>query len=288
MFSSKIAEHKDILTYNDYLIAETLINKYIKGQGKNALTSSEISKIAGCSQSTVIRFSQKLGYTSYKNMIRNIINEVSLNKNNKITDKESTRATIDKMKYQYNQNIEDVTILNSDESIDQAVNYLQSADMIMCFGVRGSYSIASIMYYRLLEIGRNTIISENLIEGVSYANNLNKNDVLFVVSVSGETIEVKNVVDCARKAGAKIIFITDNSNASILKDVDIVLLGSNKYLHTRSFNLIGRANSLFLTDLLFVRMWVLNEDKMVIATKDIIKKMNKYTDNSIATDSIRL
>lgn len=268
MFSSQISKLKDKLTGSEEVIADYLLSKYRQGKNNSMMSSEQIARNVGCGQATVVRFSQKLGYPSFKSMMLDLINESFFLGENNIHIDEDIRQTANKLQYQYDQSIKEVMKQNTDEILEEAVQLLNNAKCIVCYGMRTSAAIVSVMYYRLMETGCNVLYDDSYQKTTSFIHNMQKNDVLLIVSASGETSEIINIVENAKKNNAKVISITGSIKNTIVNLSDVALKCAEYDVHTNRFNLVNRASELFLIDLLFIRLWRLNEDKMIKSALD--------------------
>ena len=284
MFISRLNQIRDKLTYSEQLIANMLTENY---RNFEVMTSAQVAKSVGCGQATVIRFSQKLGYPSFKSMMLDIANESIFYEESKMQKQESLRDTMVKLKNIYEDSVNDALRNNSDDDIVKAVHYLESANTVFCYGIRSSFVVASLMYYRLLETGRSVLRSETLLEGVSIAHNLDENDAMLVVSISGETAEVITVVNEAHERGAKIVSITGSKNNTIQKLSDVALQSAEYNVYTNQFNLVNRMPAIFLIDCLFLKMWKNNEDEMIKGNEVIRSAVNNRAPEGVhGTDDI--
>ena len=187
MFTSRLNKLNDKLTYSERLIANMLLDSY---QNFEVMTSEQIAKNVGCGQATVIRFSQKLGYPTFKSMMLDIANDSVFYGNSEVHENEPIRDTMGKLKNLYDVSVADALSSNSDEDMERAVGYLEKAETVFCYGIRSSFSIASLMYYRLLETGRSVLRTEDKLEGVSIARNLSEKE-LCITYLSIGFIRVK-------------------------------------------------------------------------------------------------
>lgn len=260
MFATRVNSLNDKLTYSERLIANMLFES---SKNFEMMTSEQIAKRAGCGQATVIRFSQKLGYPSFKSMMMDIANNSVFHASSALYENESVRDTMLKIKNLFDVSVEAALTSNSDEVIENASLLLEKAGTVFCFGIRNSFSSASLLYYRLLETGRSVLKSDNLLEGVSMARNLSENDVMFVVSASGETEEIVAATQVAHEAGAKIISITGSPDNTVQRLSTIALKSAEYDVHTERFNLVNRASQLYLIDCIFVRLWRRNEEEYI-------------------------
>ena len=284
MFASKVSQAFSRLTASEQAIAKYLLDKYGTGKDSTMMSSTRIARNAGVSQATVIRFSQKLGYKSFKNMMMDIVNESFYFGETNVHHGEDVRSTINKLQYQYEQSIKDVVSYNSDEAINAAVDYMEQAETVFCFGSRTSGSIVSVMYYRLLEIGCKTQFSNDTYLASSIAHNLKKNDVLIVVSVSGESVETLAIADIVRSRGARIVSITGSLNNTLGRMSDVALICAEYNVHTNKFNLVNRSSELFLIDMLFIRYWRNNEERLIQSAVQFYNETENITSTSMIKD----
>lgn len=279
MFTSRLSKYNDKLTYSDRLISNLLIENYNKPENIKMMTSEQIAQEVGCGQATVIRFSQKLGYPTFKSMMMDIMNDVIYYGESEVKKNESTRSIMGKLQNLYTASVTDVLSNNTDEDIDKAVEYLENANTVFCFGIRNSYAMVSLLYYRMLETGRKVLKSEYVLEGTSIARNLGPEDVVIVVSVSGDTIEVERVLRAAKPTGAKIITITGSASNKAQEMSDVALKSAEYNIHTDELNFVNRTSQLFLIDTLFLKLWRDNEKEFLNGAREMFKRTDGETMN---------
>ena len=264
MFSTQIANMTGNLTAAERSIADYLIDKYTNNANMQMMSSEQIARNTHVGQSTVIRFSQKLGYPSFKNMMQDLINESFFYSGNSKAHKgESVQTSLNNLKYQYEQSINEV-VQNLDlNELEKACDLLENADTIICCGAKSSAAMASIMYFRFLEMGLKTMISQDITFFRNIIYNCKKNDVLLIVSVSGESEDALSVVRYARKRGLKIIAITISKDTSIGQLSDVVLSCSEYNVYKNKYNLVNRCSELMLIDLITICFWYRNEEALL-------------------------
>ena len=273
MFSSQVTKYKDQLTASELTIAEYLTEKYLKKADDNMMSSEQIARNVNVGQSTIIRFSQKLGYESFKNMMQDLINESFFYSEGHTKQKVDSEEIVRRMEYQYEQSIKEVVSMVDPKDLDLAVELIKNSQSIFFFGLRPSSSIAYIMYYRFLEIGKKTLCSSDLLYSSSCLFNFEKGDVLFIISASGESADCVKLAQFAKKKGLKVISITNGGNNKIQKFSDVPFVCSQYNVHNNRFNLVNRSSELFLIDLIFIKYWYENEEA-------ILEKMKLFSEAS--------
>lgn len=281
MFAATLSKYSDKLTYSDKRIANILMSETEIFQ----LTSEKVAEKVGCGQSTVIRFSQKLGYNSFKDLILDLGKDNSYALTNQLDYSEELSETMMKVKNIYDLSLDDILSANEERYINEAVNLLTNAHCVLCFGIKSSFSMVSLMYYRLIETGMPVFKSDNCQDAVSIASSLKENDVIFVVSLSGENKEIIPVLNIAKRRKIKIISITSTGKRdnTIRKMSDVGLKCGTNDVHTKRFNLINRTAQLYLIDCIFILLWKRNEERFMNAIKEISEEMGSY---SLTVDGI--
>lgn len=253
MYLAKLKSVMRNLTYSEEVLAN-----YISEHTDEIinLTSTDLANICGVSQSTVIRFSQKLGYESYKKMALDISTKQSdENIDVSICADEDTSTTIEKLKSQYDYILNLTFSLNSIEEIEQAVELLHRANRIISFGFSARNNLfAQYFTEKLVVIGKNC--KSELYPALVYSDieQLEKDDVLILFSESGETRDLVNFAKLAHKKGAKIISVTrvQKNKLQSLADcsLKIVEYGNRNVLRS---NLI-RYSVLIIIDTLYLNL----------------------------------
>lgn len=281
MFAATLSRNADKLTYTDKRIANILMSEkeIVK------LTSDKVAEKAGCGQSTVIRFSQKLGYSSFKDLVLDLGKDNAAAATSRLDYGDELSETMLKIKNMYDLSLEDILSANEETQICEAVEMMSNADSILCYGIKSSYSMASLMYYRLIETGMPVFKSDNIQEAVAVVRSLKKNDVIFVVSLSGENEEVIPVLNIAKKREVKILSVTSTGmrDNTIRKMSDVGLRCGTNEVHTRRFNLINRTAQLYLIDCIFILLWKRNEERFMKAIEEFSEELESH---SLTADGI--
>lgn len=105
-----------------------------------------------------------------------------------------------------------------------------------------------------MRMGGTTIAVQDPHYQAIYANHMNNEDVVIVISHSGETVNIIEVVQMSQKSGAFVIVITSNSNTTLAKMADTLLLTQAQETEKRSDAMVSRLVQLALIDTLFTRV----------------------------------
>ena len=245
-------------TFGELTYSEEKLAQYIDEHRSEMtdITSQQLAAEVGIGQSTVIRFSQKLGYGTFKKMIADITSEnpdesIDL----EIEEHESTRETNEKIREQYNQILDLTFSYNTDVDIDEAINYLYHVKKVICcgFSARNVY-FAQYFTYKLSSIGIDAFCDENMSLIYSKIRLCTESDVIVILSESGETRDLINFAKMAKKRGMFVITITKASKNTLQTIADKNLRIADYGLRTFLRNSVLRISVLSILDMLFLNL----------------------------------
>ncbi|MGI6608280.1 MAG: MurR/RpiR family transcriptional regulator [Erysipelotrichaceae bacterium] len=251
MFKEKVNSFYPYFTASEARISEYIIANH-KVVAK--MTSQELADELCISQSTIIRFSQKLGYSSYKNMLLDVERfdarkeldyEINLN--------DSTYTTISKITTHVKNMIDLINELNSPLVFDETVELLKSAGTIYCFGFLSTNSIADNFNQFLQLYGLNSYCLDMYTTMSSMRNR--KDSVLVVFSKSGETAWTTKVAQFARENGIKVIGITNSMSNSLSIHLDIYIKIPHSNIRTRLENYSENVGLMFIIECIALTLY---------------------------------
>lgn len=212
-------QHKLQFISADLTAAEQKAAAYIDEHRDSVrgMSSSALAEAAGVSQPTIIRFSKKLGYGSYKKMINDVgVENADEFINMEISESDDTATTTAMLVQQYNAIVNMTFSINSIDDIDQAVQSIYQARRVLVAGYsERNYYLSEYICYRLGNIGIDAFTDSH--SSLLYARLLNceAGDVLMILSESGETRDLINFAKLAQKKGMKVISITRSATNTI-------------------------------------------------------------------------
>ena len=126
MYTTRLRAVSDKLTNTEKKIASYLESN---PQQSRIMTSYELATQLDIGKSTIIRFSKKLGYNSFRDLQVDLITSPSPAAIEDISVDEPTNATRYKITRQYQEIIDLTYAQNSDVTIEKAVQYIRCARM---------------------------------------------------------------------------------------------------------------------------------------------------------------
>lgn len=255
------------------------------------ITISELAQKCNVSEPTVIRFINKLDYSSYQTFRIDMAGELSKETTNssssgiKIEDgyqnieaDDDTEAVKQKVIASSACAINDLkNIINTDD-LNKAVNLISEANSILFYGSGGSSVIAMDAYHKFMRIGKRVSFDLNSHFSLIKTYHLESKDVVVLISHTGESREVLECAENAKKKGCKIIGITSYLNSALAKASDVVLFSSTYDLKYYTDAMVSRLIQLVILDMIFISVSLKMGDeskKMIGKSREAISVVKK-------------
>ncbi|WP_027109096.1 MurR/RpiR family transcriptional regulator [Lacticigenium naphthae] len=202
---SAINRHFSQLNENEKAIIEYIINH--KKECKE-LTIIEIAKVTLTSKSSILRLAKKLGFSGYSEF------KYSLQKDNSINSEEVSTNNFMSMQ----QGDVDATRKLFEQINSKVVlKELDEAERIFCYGTGwGQRDVLSDFRRSLIPLNRYPILlsAKKELEMAS-RQEMSENDLLIVVSLSGDIAEIRDEIRLLKMKNVSILSITNISNNSL-------------------------------------------------------------------------
>lgn len=190
---------------------------------------SEVSEIAQVSQGSVINFSNKYsgsGFPSLKLAIAASLAQEHKKTFSKIGNSDSLTEIFHDTAANINDALLNTIETNSEEVLKKAADMILAAKKVEIYGFFRSAAVATDFYYQLLQIGIPSTFVSDVFTCALSASMLDSNSLVIAISSSGQTQELLNAVEQAKKSGASIISITSNRNSPLPELSDVTLYSS--------------------------------------------------------------
>ncbi len=195
------------------------------------------------STAAIIRFCQKLGFTGYSELKNNLALTIEhQNKKQTIDNKVTTFEDIEKTKNLINEAL-----------IDEIISLIFSARRIDFYGEGSSRSVCREMARRFQLIGKQCYYFDDTTIMYSSASTLQPVDLVFAISMSGETSQVIKACSIAKTQGAKIVSITNMSMNTLSNLSDKCLFICSTKYSLKSMDFISRIPALIVMEYMFYR-----------------------------------
>ena len=220
-------------------------------------SSQNLAASVGVSQSSIIKFSQKLNYRGFTDL-KLAIHEsvVKSDTNDEIDEKNGVGNGKTELVEERLYNVKNEALLTTIELNDQArilsaVKLLEQSKRIQIIALGSGSLVARNFASMLIQIGKSVIAEVDTYIQLSSVMTLGKDDVVFVISFSGQSAKMIQITRQAKKAGVSVISLTNYSANSIRSLADIPLFSVNREGDFIFPQIISTASQQHVVDMLF-------------------------------------
>ncbi|NLD88410.1 MAG: MurR/RpiR family transcriptional regulator [Clostridiales bacterium] len=234
---SNSIESMDLMTrlnslYDDFSKGQKAIARYIIDHYDKAafMTANRLGEVVGISESTVVRFANRLGYKGYPELSQALQDLIR----NRLTSVQRLEVTADLLsehnilKSVMNDDIERIsaTISSIDENMfAKAIESTISAKRIYIIGVRSTAALAGFLnfYFNLLFDNVRLINTNSVSDMFEQLLRVEEGDLVIGFSFPRYSRRTVKALQFAHDRGAKVIAITDSALSPIAQYADFPL-----------------------------------------------------------------
>lgn len=247
------------------------------------MSTKQLAAACDCSDAMIIRFCKKVGINSFKGLKIEIAKQIHMpNKQTHeappLSFEDDTEATLEKVMKKSVSALTNTSKLVDLTQIEAAAMALDKADRVYLYGAGGSSVVALDAQYKFLRIHVPAFLSLDIHVQMMLAANLTKNDVFFVITTSGKTKEVLDLLNVAKEKGATTIVLTQYGGSPAQKLGDIVLTISQEEQNIRIGTMSARIAQLAVIDTLFVRLCIRKGSQVferIMDTHEVVQRMKR-------------
>ncbi len=192
-------------------------------------SSQQIAGSVGVSQSSVVKFSQKMGYKGFTDLKLAIHESVVKQESNVavLNGRRASRGASESLKDRLFQAKSDAisgaTDLNDDDSLRLAARAIESAARVQLASSGNAFSVVRDTALKLVSIGKPVIAEPDIEVQLQSVATLARGDCLVLISATGQSTHLGQLAKQGKKAGATIISITNQSANPVAALADIRL-----------------------------------------------------------------
>ncbi|VAX19167.1 Sialic acid utilization regulator, RpiR family [hydrothermal vent metagenome] len=257
------------------LPAERKVANYIIDNSEAVLAQSvgEVAAGSTVSEATVIRFCRTARFKGFADMkislARELVSPLASTLHEDVSEKDDPARLARKVFGMNIETLRDTLSVIDPASIARATSLIESGGKTLVIGVGTSAPIAFDGYSKFMRIGLNVSLQTDAHLMMMEAALMKKGDVILAISHSGATIDPVETVKVGRKAGARIISITNNMLSPIAKVSDVTLVTASKETKFRTEALASRIAQASILDLLYVSIGLKNKRRAFASSKKI-------------------
>lgn len=197
-----IASHETELTDMERDIAHYFLSSEAR---QHSLSSSRVTKLLHVSKAALTRFSQKCGFTGYREFVYHF-NEEAKNQQQEEEHDELTLSVL--QRYHHVSNVTENFV--KDPQLEHVADLIDQADRVYYFGIGSSSLVAREMKLRLMRLGvAGEVVTDQ--DGFTWTTSILDSSCLVLgFSLSGKTDAITDSLVKAKENGAKTVLVTAN------------------------------------------------------------------------------
>ncbi|MGV2871682.1 MurR/RpiR family transcriptional regulator [Colwellia sp. E150_009] len=221
------------------------------------LSSQELANVIGISQSSVVKFTQKLGYKGYPAFKMAVVDALNNDTSDpklhgEITLSSNLTQIADILLSSKMAVLSETKILNELKSFEEAVKLITSAKRILICGLGGSALVGKDFSYKLQKLGLSAYAEPDGHAQLAYVSTFKKGDLVFAISESGQTREIKSVTEQAKANKSSVISLTKYGSTPVSENADVKLYSVAEQESIRLSSILARTSQEFVIDILFI------------------------------------
>lgn len=226
----KIKNYYDAFTVTDKKIADYIINNT---QKVTKCSIYELSDAIGVSTASISRFVRKIGIKNFTVLKADLIRSITMKEKEVGTVEDILQWSTDysemsdKIVSIISQVCDDALKINDISSFNQAIEWIEQANIIYFVALGQSVLAARDLQHKLMRLLKRCIYLEDSNYGLQNIAIATLRDVIIAVSFDGKSPSVNHAVKKAREKGVKVISITRYGNTPLKALSDLVLYVPN-------------------------------------------------------------
>lgn len=222
---------------------EETIADFIMTLGKelHKYSTRNIAEATYTSAPTVIRLCKKLGFKGFDDFKEQFLKEIDyldqqygkVDVNFPFTSQDNIMRAAHKISHLYEDTVLDTMTLLHHDDLQKVLKLLKYSHSIHVFSYGTALNLAESFKEKMLKIGKNVIISNNLNYQLYEVTCIPKGDIAIIISYSGETLNIIKLAQVCKERGIPIIAITSfgENTLSQLSSVKLTMSTKESLFH---------------------------------------------------------
>ena len=247
------------------------------------LSSQQLASQSGVSQSSVVKFAQKLGFKGFPALKLALSEALASNANphsvpvhNQICGDDPLRLVGEKLIKDNVAAMHASLDVNTEDKLLETVNLLRNARRSVLTGIGASGLVARNFSWKLMKIGLNAVSEQDMHALLATVQAMTQDDLLLAISYSGARREINLAADEMLRVGGKVVAITGFSPNALQQRATHCLYTIAEEQATRSAAISSTSAQMMLTDLLFmglVQQDLENAPERIRHSEALVKKL---------------
>ncbi|WP_333987078.1 MurR/RpiR family transcriptional regulator [Providencia huaxiensis] len=265
MIDLKLREARDSLSTKEKQVAEYIIANKKNMQSISIQSLAQENKV---STTTILRLCHKLGYQGFSDLKIDLISSISHKSYGTLLQEDidlndSMETVNHKVGLIEKSSIEETCALVNLNAFTQANELISKSKKIVIYGAGSSGLVAKEFEYQLIKIKKDVNCHLDYSIQFSIVNTLDQNDLVIVISHSGENHECIKLLTLARELHVPTIAITKMGQSSVSSLAETILHTISTEHVSRLIPIRSKISQLTVINMLITNLFIKQYDERI-------------------------
>ncbi len=261
-------------TYDSLSNAEKKVADYFLDNVENVFNKpiAQLAQESGVSKVAWVRFCKDIGFDGLKDLKKALFSQMrektdevaAADPFSDVRDVTDTKSLIEGIKHNSIRAMQDTAEMLDPEALEQAARTILNSRSVRIFGVGASGMVGNDLHSKLMRINKNSYFATDHHTQLTYAASMTDQDVAVLISMSGTTSEVLEILSLIKKNKTPSIALTKYSKTPLAMNADTVLYISAPEITMRSGAMSSRLAQLMVIDALFTAVAHMDYDAIAV------------------------
>lgn len=270
--------------YNNFYEAEKKIADYIVNNTQRVIdmTISELAESAGASDATVTRFCKKCHMKGFHHLKITLARELVESKKDDVkisgdVSESNIKESLSNILANKVEELKQTVSMIDEKELSEILNLIRNARNVQFAAVGNTIPVALDGCYKFNQIGIPSVTNLIWETQIAYTFNLSKGDVVIIISNSGSSKRLIDVIEAAKAKEAYIVSITNSNNSPIAKISDYHIKTATREKLFLEEYYFSRISAMTVIEILYLFL--------TVGKPDVYKNLSKH-EQSIADSKI--
>lgn len=270
--------------YNNFYEAEKKIADYIVNNTQKVIdmTISELAESAGASDATVTRFCKKCHMKGFHHLKITLARELVESKKDDVkisgdVSESNIKESLSNILANKVEELKQTVSMIDEKELSEILNLIRNARNVQFAAVGNTIPVALDGCYKFNQIGIPSVTNPIWETQIAYTFNLSKSDVVIIISNSGSSKRLIDVIEAAKAKEAYIVSITNSNNSPIAKISDYHIKTATREKLFLEEYYFSRISAMTVIEILYLFL--------TVGKPDVYKNLSKH-EQSIADSKI--
>lgn len=260
--------------YDSLSNAEKKVADYFLNNMENVFNKpiAQLAQESGVSKVAWVRFCKDIGYDGLKDLKKALFTQMREKPDVAVADPFSdvrdvtdTQSLIQGIKQNSIRAIQDTAEMLDPDALENAARAILNARSVRIFGVGASGMVGNDLHSKLIRINKNSYFATDHHTQLTYAASMTSQDVAVLISMSGTTSEVLEILALLKRCQTPSIALTKYSKTPLAMHADTVLYISSPEITMRSGAMSSRLAQLMVIDALFTAVAHMDYESVAVS-----------------------